>query len=357
MKDLPTELVYMMVSDHLAAAALTLVNRYYNHIVTPILYGEITLEGCIALKAFGGTLATGRPILRQYPRSLYLFHYPENAHNDTECLKQTIRQILMHVPNLVDLHLTLNPLVVRYLLKEPKYPFMLGKLRMVPTKDSLFIEFLKTQPHIEHLHLMSGSGDDDLYFKPGWHGVSTTLEPQILPNLKSIKSDKASVSFLTPHHPVTSISLFQSHKDLDFHKDLAKSSAPLERLSECIQLWEVPWETGIVSRCLPSLEFCQQSLREYSLDIVGTDYRLIQCSVLLFLKNRDDPSYGLSSVKKGLSAFPELEKFRLNFHIDWYNDLTPQFCETVPELSEFGVWKESCPKLQEVTLFGVTLKP
>ncbi|KAG8729215.1 hypothetical protein FRC11_009272, partial [Ceratobasidium sp. 423] len=322
---LPSELVRLITDNHSTSAALALVNRYYNLVVTPILYERVVLEGSLALKAFSTTLATGRPLLRQYPASLHICHYPENAYNDPKDLNPRIKELLMNVPNLMDLRLTLNPPAIRYLLNDPQYPFLLRTLRMVPTKDALFIDFLRTQPNIENLVLMSDSGDADLYFTPGWQGVPSPLEPQILPNLKSIESDKVNISFLVPHHPVTSVSLFHSHKDFEFHSEIAKSSAPLERLSECIQLWEIPWETGIVSRCFPSLGFCENSLREYSLEIVPADHRLIEHSVLQFLKNRGDSSYGLANIRDKLWAFPVLKRFCINFHTDWYNDLTPEF--------------------------------
>ncbi|CAE6482544.1 unnamed protein product [Rhizoctonia solani] len=353
---LPAELVHLIIDNHSTSTALALVNRYYNHVVTPTLYEKVVLKTTFALEAFRDTLVTGRPLLRLYPVSLHICHYPENAYNDPKYLNSTIKEILMSVPNLTDLHLTLSPPVTRYLLKDPQYPFLLRMLRMVPTKDALFVEFLRTQPKIENLALMLDSGDADLYFTPGWQSVPSPLEPQILPNLKSIESDRINVSFLVPHHPVTSVSLFHSHKDFEFHNEIAKSLTPLGRLSECIQLWEVPWETGIVSRCFPSLEFCKGSLREFSLEIVPADYRLIEHSVLRFLKNRGDSSYGLANIRNSLSVFSALKKFSLNFHTDWYNDLTAEFCTTVPELSQIDVWRNSCPELQEIILFGITLR-
>ncbi|KDN42282.1 hypothetical protein RSAG8_06949, partial [Rhizoctonia solani AG-8 WAC10335] len=79
-------------------------------------------------------------------------------------------------------------------------------------------------------------------------------------------------------------------------------------------------------------------------------------SVVSFLKERVPPSYGLDIIRNSLSTFSALRKFNLLFSKPGSHDLTSGFCETVPELSRFDVWQKSCPSLEEVTIFGITLK-
>ncbi|CAE6541387.1 unnamed protein product [Rhizoctonia solani] len=80
-------------------------------------------------------------------------------------------------------------------------------------------------------------------------------------------------------------------------------------------------------------------------------------SIVLFFKERGTgPSYGLSTLRNGLSAFTALRKFSLSLPSYNQSTITPEFCRTVPELSRLEVWQESCPSLEEVTLFGVILK-
>ncbi|KDN33418.1 hypothetical protein RSAG8_13488, partial [Rhizoctonia solani AG-8 WAC10335] len=119
-----------------------------------------------------------------------------------------------------------------------------------------------------------------------------------------------------------------------------------------MKVTEKPWESGIVLRCLPSLDFCRKSLSEYSLALqFSLPYN--RRSVLSLLKGRVAPSHGLEIIRTSLSTFSALRTFSLDFHDLHRADVTSEFCETVPELSRFDVWQESCPTLEEVRLFGI----
>ncbi|KDN34805.1 hypothetical protein RSAG8_12140, partial [Rhizoctonia solani AG-8 WAC10335] len=264
MPSLPADLFHLIITDwHPSPSAMCLVNKHFNYIVTPILHENVILDGYHALINFGKTLETGRPILRQHPRSLQL----SCSSYFTESFNRVIKQLLMRVPNIVDLHLKFDSLTMRYLLKELRYPFKLLRLSMNPYKDATFVKFLKTQPEIRHLTLTSNQFNFSYNLTQEWSEVTSPLEPDILPNLESIQSDTESISFLVPHRPITSVSILGSQEDFHFHQILVKSSAPLERLTERVRLEDSPWEAAIVSQCLPSLEFCQTSLTEYSLGI------------------------------------------------------------------------------------------
>ncbi|KDN33172.1 hypothetical protein RSAG8_13739, partial [Rhizoctonia solani AG-8 WAC10335] len=261
----------------------------------------------------------------------------------------------MHVPNIVDLHLKFDSLTMRYLLKELRYPFKLLRLSMNPYKDATFVKFLKTQPEIRHLTLTSNQFNFSYNLTQEWSEVASPLEPDILPNLESIQCDTESISFLVPHRPITSVSILGSQEDFHFHQVLVKSSAPLERLTERVRLEDSPWEAAIVSQCLPSLEFCQTSLTEYSLGIFPdpTSHPLVHNSALYFLEF--ERQNGLAKIRNAITAFSELRKLHLRFRSGQFNDLTSKYCNSVPELSQFRVWKKSCTKLEEVTIFGITL--
>ncbi|CAE7180353.1 unnamed protein product [Rhizoctonia solani] len=351
MKNLPAELVHLIIRhDRSTSLPLGLANKQYYYIVMPVLYERVTLKGGRAINAFYNTLVMGNPMLREYPRSLHLERVSLTPFDDAGSQRQAVKQLLMHVPNITDLNLALDRSTIQYLLEDPQYPFRLLKLEIFPRKNASFVEFLKTQPDIQQLTL---NFDPYLehYYPTDWSEVTSPLAPDILPKLKSVQSDMAGLGFLVPSRPITSISISDFQEYTGFHKILAKSSAPLEYLKERIHLKSFSWGTTIASQCLPSLKFCHTSLIEYSLRIFPKSY--VSNSVLFFLE--DDRSNSLAKIRGALSAFPGLKKFTLSFRSDQFNDLTPQFCESVPELSRFQVWKECCPKLEEVIIFGIRL--
>ncbi|CAE6512938.1 unnamed protein product [Rhizoctonia solani] len=356
MANLPPELVPSIIGNHSTSLALALVNKYYNDIVTQILYKDVALFGVGTLKKFSVTMAAGRPFLRKYPVSLRINSWPYSWGGIVYLLPD-IKQTLMHVPNLQYLNIFSagDDPIPRYLVEEPQYPFRLRQILITPFRDSVFVKFLETQPEIEEIIFGVIDGDGTSRGQT-WRADITPLQPKILPKLRSIQSHQSDISFMVPHHPVSEITLFETHRDTEIHKEIAKSSVPLKRLAECVEISEQPWESGLVLRWLPSLEFCWRSLSEYSLEIDPFPQRDFPCSICSFLKEREAPSYGLDALRNSLSAFSVLKKFNFNFRNDSLYDLTPEFCQTVPELSRFDVWQESCPSLVEVSLFKIILK-
>ncbi|KDN42269.1 hypothetical protein RSAG8_06936, partial [Rhizoctonia solani AG-8 WAC10335] len=280
MTNLPPELLHLIIADPSTSAALALVNKYYNRVVTPILYEKVVLAGRTALKAFSGIMVTSEPI------------------------KLKIKSLLVHVPNLIDLHLNLDALMVNCLLDGYQYPFQLHSLKVIPPRKASFIEFLKTQPQTEHVYFMSDPRGTSFYRATGWQGIQSTLEPHVLPNLKSVISNKVDAYFLVLNHPVTSLSIRASHEGIGFHRDL---------------------------------EFHEAE------------------SALTLLKTPHNASRGLEKLRESLSAFSKLRKFRLELELCEDHELTAEFIGAVPELSQFDPWKESCPKLEEINLFGISL--
>ncbi|KAL5634321.1 hypothetical protein ACGC1H_002408 [Rhizoctonia solani] len=354
MANLPPELIPFIIPDHATSLALTLVNKSYNGIVTPILYREVHLEQVQAIEAFSKTMMTGRPILCEYPMLLDLtYNWPGWVLSDLPYfLVPEITQILMHVPNLTSLRLSVEQSMAEYLTEKPQFPFKLRRLAMMPINDASFINFLKTQPEIEEVSFWVD--DEDSEYR--WSVDPTPLQPNILPNLKWIQSDSNTISIIVPHRPVAYVHIIETLHDLEVHREIAKSLVPLKHLTERIELWEYPWESGIVSRCLPSLKFCWYSLTTYSLQISGNFPGSGLPKAELLLKERDTPSHGLEILRNSLSTFTTLKKFSLIYWDYSPQRFSPEFCRAIPELSRFDVWQESCPSLEEVTLFRITLK-
>ncbi|CAE6450321.1 unnamed protein product, partial [Rhizoctonia solani] len=165
------------------------------------------------------------------------------------------------------------------------------------------------------------------------------------------------ITHLVPHRPVTSVRVLGDQWNLGVHKAVSKSLMPLESFRDYIRLRDLPWESGIVSRWFPSLEFCRNSLRQYKIPINGVPPQsaISRLSLQPALEKRGGLSCGLDVLRNGLSMFSILRKFSLDS--DYFDKpLTPEFCAAVPELSRFDLWQESCPSLEEVKIFGVTLR-
>ncbi|EUC62857.1 hypothetical protein RSOL_460160 [Rhizoctonia solani AG-3 Rhs1AP] len=264
MANLPPELIPFIIPDHTTSLALTLVNKCYNGIVTPILHRHVHIEQVEAIRAFSETMVTGRPILCEYPMLLDLSYWPGWVLSDEPYfLVPEIKQILVHLPNLTCLRLSVEQSMTSYLTEESQFPFKLHRLEIMPIKDASFTEFLKAQSEIEEVSLWVDDEDSESQ----WCADTTPLLPDILPKLRWIQSGSNTVSSMAPHRPVAYVHLIETLQDLKVHREIAKSLVPLEHLNERIELWEQPWESGIVSRCLPSLNFCWDSLSTYSLQI------------------------------------------------------------------------------------------
>ncbi|KAG9087034.1 hypothetical protein FS749_003213 [Ceratobasidium sp. UAMH 11750] len=63
-------------------------------------------------------------------------------------------------------------------------------------------------------------------------------------------------------------------------------------------------------------------------------------------------SQEFEELRLSLSSFSKLQTFSLS-HERCNNDLPPEFCDSVTELSQLDVWKSSSPSLVSMSLFGV----
>ncbi|CAE6517639.1 unnamed protein product [Rhizoctonia solani] len=134
---------------------------------------------------------------------------------------------------------------------------------------------------------------------------------------------------------------------------LAMSSAPLERLCDSILFGTraVPSELSFVLERLSSLEFCQDSLSQYSLNVFLNSHRGPRAQTF----SVTDLSEQLATIRGALSKFPEMKKFNLTHMNERFRNLSFGYRKSIPELSQFQVWKESCPKLEEVSIIGIIL--
>ncbi|KAG9090061.1 hypothetical protein FS749_000842, partial [Ceratobasidium sp. UAMH 11750] len=322
MSNLPPELVRLLADYCPNLSSLALVNRHYNRRITPALYQNVILDNISRLKAFSRTMRTGRRFLRDYPRSLNIGTSVLLDQQLSQLAAMT-KQLLMLTANITELSLFLPRFVVKHLLQEPQYPFALRWLCIEPLDSDGFTTFLETQPHIEHGRFL-------------YHSVYLS-NPDVLPRLKSIEGTSVTIRNLAPRRPI-SIVRFDNPVDdtqLDtIHHALKQSLVPLTHLSIRVRMLLFPWYHGI-SDLFSGLDYCRESLKELAIDL----YSIIKISANVplysFLTCAGAHPEGFNGVRKCISAFSKLEKFKLDSPITWQRDLSPEFRDSIPELSQF----------------------
>ncbi|KAG9085737.1 hypothetical protein FS749_004142 [Ceratobasidium sp. UAMH 11750] len=352
MSNLPAELVQLL-ADHSPGqlSSLALVNKHYNHNITPMLYENISIQG-YKLRPFARTIITGRPLLRGYPKSLSISTLFNMTNNHPDKIKPILRDLLMLTYNITYLSLRTSGHVVSYLMEQPDYPFRLRRLRIPEPPTSgvhldNFYGFLEAQTQVEEIQLL-----EPREFARISYGSSDSLpdlESSALPHLASVHATSTWVPKLVSGRPVSRVYVNNPITDLELdaiHEALPQSLAPLTHLTIGVHVPLGDFWDALVLDFLSSIEYSRESLCELVL-------RVHCVSVQEQLEYRDSPSYGLDDVRNGIASFSKLKKFQLECS---HNDLSPDFCASVPELAQFQLWEESCPTLQEVILFGVNPK-
>ncbi|QRV92932.1 hypothetical protein RhiJN_20950 [Ceratobasidium sp. AG-Ba] len=74
------------------------------------------------------------------------------------------------------------------------------------------------------------------------------------------------------------------------------------------------------------------------------------------LKLLENPSRGMDHVKICVSKFSRMERFQLDFSLASKQPLDSEFCDSIPTLSRFSVWKEACPLIRKVSIFNIVLQ-
>ncbi|KAF8597100.1 hypothetical protein BDV93DRAFT_569857 [Ceratobasidium sp. AG-I] len=135
---------------------------------------------------------------------------------------------------------------------------------------------------------------------------------------------------------------------------LSRTSTPLTQLGIDLAVRQEAFDQD-VNIALEALGNLRRSLQDVTLrlflKVPGADRDTIPG--LKLLKSRYAPSFGLDKIREALSAFPVLQNFELNSSSG--QGLPPSVCLSVPELSQFGLWRTSCPSLNQVSIFEVVL--
>ncbi|CEL58542.1 hypothetical protein RSOLAG1IB_12148 [Rhizoctonia solani AG-1 IB] len=110
---------------------------------------------------------------------------------------------------------------------------------------------------------------------------------------------------------------------------------------------------GVVQAFLRSLEAISSSIEHLSITLsFPLDFVSKHNSIYARLKQRRSTFEGFSDIRTAVAQFQRIKSFSLE-HERCVNDVPPEFCRSVTELSHFGVWKQSSPTLESLSIFGV----
>ncbi|KAF8746413.1 hypothetical protein RHS02_00709, partial [Rhizoctonia solani] len=342
MFNLPNELVGAVISysNKPVAATLALLNRRYNRIATPFLYEKVTLKKRRQVRAFHWALVQ-RPAFQGYVRTLELLTLTIDVFYPDAKPEEDTKQLLMKLPQLVNLVLNVDHYSMTYLFNQPEYPFLLRRFSANSIKSKVFIKFLESQNRIESICLKPHAG---LGRTPG---VLPVLEPHVLPNLRQIDAVATTVMNLVPSRPVSRISVDRSwDRSYGMYNAIPRSTAPLTYFRDQIKLSWGPWGTQVLE-LIEKLGHNPEELKELVIHIAVSDNGDRNTLAQLWVNFDPTTLKTLADIRSYLTKFCNLSKFRLEGLIGGHPNH--------PEL-QFGLWEKSCPLLEEFTLFNMTVK-
>ncbi|KAF8595577.1 hypothetical protein BDV93DRAFT_564221 [Ceratobasidium sp. AG-I] len=356
-KQFPLDLV-LYVSEHCSQATLAslmLLNKSCSRTIMPILYSDVSLKTLEQIRTLKSQLSSdalfGKPIKSLSIGSVETFAAVQEAPLGT-----LVRSTLSLLPNLKTLKVHLSSDIIPEVIADSNFPFQLTHLTIPPTTTETFNSFLESQRSLESLVLSSiGSGEP---WSP--HATPICSPPaHALPNLRHLEADAEAVMHLARNRPLSTVHVVSDIYYLAlgiFGTSFEQTSAPLKSLA--ITVIEDSWEFDLaVMRVVSSIKDCRGSLKDLTVRVVpGVSKKLQSAASVngLFKTKRPKPTM-FKQLSQILSSLVVLEKFHLEYK-NWKDDLTPEFCSRVPEFASLGAWKDHCPLLTRVSLFGVAIE-
>ncbi|KAG8683711.1 hypothetical protein FRC08_014122 [Ceratobasidium sp. 394] len=342
---LPLDLVYS-VADYCSIQdlySLCLLSQYFHKCATPILYGHVTLARTKSIDLFCRTIISGRPNIRFYLKSLTLRTPWGDIKEMDAPVADSIRTALHLTPNLVDLNLSLTLMPFNAIFKDSDFPFTLRRLSGPLHASQGFIQFLNRQTLVE-----------ELYVSHTPRGFSLQrVNSDTFPRLSNVSAGFQTLSSLIPSRPLSSIgcTTLSPGEFVDFGELLMRSTSPVQYLNVVLlrSRKEIVKTVQLFIDSIPTVYDTLEDLHvtlSFPLDFVSKHN-----SIHARLK-RYTSSQEFEELRLSLSSFSKLQTFSLS-HERCNNDLPPEFCDSVTELSQLDVWKSSSPSLVSMSLFGV----
>ncbi|CAE6440497.1 unnamed protein product [Rhizoctonia solani] len=343
---LPLELVYSIV-DYCTfedIVSLCLLDKYFHRALIHLLYKDIYLENIKSTGLFCRTMVEGRPELRAFPQSIAVCTPTSHMKEIDTPLANSIRAALELTPNLVDLTLSVTSSNFTTIFKGANYPFVLRKLTAPLHASAGFADFLNNQEQLEELNVL-----------PAARGLLLQrVQPDAFPELHNLSCNFQALAHLVPSRPLNRIGCTKllTTEFEAFGEIMTRSTAPVTRI-DVVLVRPRSSILGVVQAFLQSLEGISSSLEHLSITLsFPLDFISKHNSIYARLKQRRSTLEGFSELRTAVANFNQIKSFSLE-HERCINDVPPEFCRSIAELSQFVVWKQSSPTLESLSVFGV----
>ncbi|CAE6419129.1 hypothetical protein AG1IA_07370 [Rhizoctonia solani AG-1 IA] len=343
---LPLDLIYSIVDycsfDDLVS--LCLLDKYFHRAIIHLLYKDVYLEHTKSTGLFCRTMVEGRPELRAFPKSLTICTPMSHMKEIDTPLANSIRAALELTANLADLTLSVTASNFMTIFKGSKYTFTLRSLTAPLHASAGFADFLNSQKRLKEFNVL-----------PAARGLLLQrIHPDAFPELHALSCNFQALTYLIPSRPLSRIACtklltteFEAFGDL-----LTRSAVPIMSV-DVVLVRPRSSMLGVVQAFLQSLEGVSSSIEHLSITLsFPLDFVSKHNSIYARLKQRRSTFEGFSEIRTAVAQFYRIKSFSLE-HERCVNDVPPEFCRSVAELSHFGVWKQSSPALESLSIFGV----
>ncbi|KAJ1299797.1 hypothetical protein OPQ81_000696 [Rhizoctonia solani] len=319
--------------------------RYFHRALIHLLYKDIYLEHTKSTGLFCRTMVEGRPELRAFPKSITVCTPLSHMKEINTPLANSIRAALELTPNLVDLTLSVTSSNFATIFKGSEYPFMLRRLTAPLHASAGFADFLNAQQQLEEFNVL-----------PAARGLLVQrIRPDAFPELQILSCNFQTLTHLVPSRPLSRIGCTKllTNEFEAFGELMTRSAAPITSV-DVILVRPRSSMLGVVQAFLQCLEGISATLEHLSITLsFPLDFVSKHNSIYARLKQRRSTFEGFSELRTAVSNFGRIRSFSLE-HERCVNDVPPEFCRSVVELSQFTVWKQSSPTLESLSVFGVS---
>ncbi|CAE6514196.1 unnamed protein product [Rhizoctonia solani] len=365
----PTMLLYsdllLMISEHLredpgSLNRICLTCQDAHATITKILYQRVELHRARAIEMFCTTILEGRSTLRSIPQWLWIGPAHYGRHPEIVYLVSRLRRTLNLLPNLRVL--TFTPTAKSFGEIYPgllECPFKLKSFAAPYQTNLSFVQFLHHQPSIEILRLHDLDTEPPRALAIVKHINDNFSQTILLPNLKLLAADPRVISTLIVGRPVSHVeisvgSCFSGNDDTlrQLVEALAQTSVPLVSLKHNLGNLRIHfWGTKFLHQLKTTgIKSTLKSLWVYLPIVMRPVFRT--SSALGPMGAHISRTFGSQ-----LDGFTCLNSFELSLGGFALLDSSPEeIAEAFGDAGKLETWKSYCDTLEQVTLYGVTLR-
>ncbi|KAG8751389.1 hypothetical protein FRC12_012460 [Ceratobasidium sp. 428] len=323
--------------------SLALLNKACYRDIISVLYRRIHISSSKRLFSFAHAFFSAKPSLYLFLRSLKLrIRKIKGTYFPSQVIYEKIRDVLLVVDNLTELALDVDPEIGLSLLSDHSLELVAFRLKRFSCpycNEPDVRKFLSYQNNIEQLDCSDPRG----------YGLShpelASVEPiTLLPELRCLIAGVQNVFRWVPRRPVSKVLVTEpitSEAIQPIVSAISQATVPLLYLN-IHTLW-VPSSSGDS----PDIMMWLLGLSDFHKSLEALTFRIAPHQEIL-----DFVKVDLDRLKSALSHFVALQT--LTIEITDSFRIRPLKLK-VSELERFGLWKEACPSLRYVSLFGSRL--